>query len=495
MKTYIIKAALCSTVALTALTSCEFDQYPDTSIPTEKAWSTVLDATQFNNGLKSAARSICGGSYTAISELQSDLFNETTANWEGCSFGNIQDWTFTSGSSVCDNYWAGCYTVISNANNIINNIDKITPEEGNEEQAALLKYYKGSAYFVRALAYDKLARRYCKAYDKATAEETLGLPLVETVDVNEKPSRSSLKATYDFIKSDIAKAKELMGEDDIHNTDNGVPSYNAADALDARVSLNCQDYDNAIACAERTIAKYPLCTTDTELEEMWKNDQGTEIIFQPTQTKEERTNSYQYYILYSTKYRMQSPNNVPTQGLIDLYEDEDMRLYTYFAANGAVAGDIVDENVVTFKKFPGNPDLVKNRPESEFYNMTKELRVGEMYLIAAEASYMKDGSGLSYLNALRTKRGASALDVSGNMLLGQIKNEWAREMCGEGFRLDCLKRWGDGCKRMKAQNCVEGYLQSQPNYQDLNIPASNQKFVWEIPTNDLQANPNLKRNW
>ena len=155
---------------------------------------------------------------------------------------------------------------------------------------------------------------------------------------------------------------------------------------------------------------------------------------------------------------MQSPNNVPTQGLIDLYEDEDMRLYTYFAANGAVAGDIVDENVVTFKKFPGNPDLVKSRPESEFYNMTKELRVGEMYLIAAEASYMKDGSGLSYLNALRTKRGASALDVSGNMLLGQIKNEWAREMCGEGFRLDCLKRWGDGCKRMKAQNCVEGYL-------------------------------------
>ena len=261
------------------------------------------------------------------------------------------------------------------------------------------------------------------------------------------------------------------------------------------MSLNCQDYDNAIACAERTIAKYPLCTTETELEEMWTNDQGTEIIFQPTQTKEERTNSYQYYILYSTKYGMQSPNNVPTQGLIDLYEDEDMRLYTYFAADGAVAGDIVDKNVVTLKKFPGNPDLVKSRPESEYFNMTKELRVGEMYLIAAEASYMKDGSGLSYLNALRTKRGASALDVSGNMLLDQIKNEWAREMCGEGFRLDCLKRWGDGCKRMKAQNCVEGYLQSQPNYQDLNVPASNQKFVWEIPTNDLQANPNLKRNW
>lgn len=493
MKTNILKVALGSMLVLTGLSSCEFDQYPDTSIPSEKAWAKVSDAEQFNNGLSSAVRSICGGAYAEISELQSDLFNETTANWGGGSYGNVQNWNFTSASFSGDAVWSGCYTVISNANNIINNIDKVACD--NASDSANVAYYKGCAYFARALAYDKLARRYCKAYDSATADQQLGLPLVSVVDVNAKPSRASLKETYEFIKSDVAQAKALMPADGSRITENYDISYDAADALDARVSLNCQDYDHAIECAQRVVAKYPLVDKD-DLENMWANDEGSEIIYQPIQTINERTNSYGCYIMYDSNKGMLSPDNVPTQGLIDLYEDDDARLYAYFnGEDGAVAGEIVAENVITFKKYPGNPSLVKSNPYSEYYNMTKELRSGEMYLIAAEASYMKDGSGLDFLNTLRTARGASALNVEGTALFSQIKDEWAREMCGEGFRLDCLKRWGMGCKRLKAQTVTDGYLQSQTRYQDLDVPATDKHFVWEIPVNDTQANPNLKHNW
>ena len=193
-----------------------------------------------------------------------------------------------------------------------------------------------------------------------------------------------------------------MGENDVHNADNSLISYNTADALDARISLNCQDYDNAIACAQRTISKYALCSTAEDFANMWKNDEGSEIIFQPIQTKDERTNTYDAYISFSTANNGYSPDFIPTQGLIDLYEANDMRQYTYFAATGAVTNDLADENVVIFNKYPGNPALVKTSAQTEFYNMTKELRVGEMYLIAAEASYMKDGSGLSFLNDLRS---------------------------------------------------------------------------------------------
>ena len=45
------------------------------------------------------------------------------------------------------------------------NIDKISVKEGSQDEADR-NYYKGAAYFARALAYDKLARRFCKAYDK-----------------------------------------------------------------------------------------------------------------------------------------------------------------------------------------------------------------------------------------------------------------------------------------------------------------------------------------
>lgn len=493
MKTNILKVALCSLLALVGFSSCEFDQYPDTSIPSEKAWAKVKDAEQFNNGLLSAVRSICGGYVAMIPELQSDLFNETTANWEGGSYSEVQNWNFTSASFAGDAVWSGCYTVISNANNIINNIHQVELEDASD--SVTVNYYKGCAYFARALAYDKLARRYCKAYDTAKAEELLGLPLVTVVDVNAKPTRATLKETYDFIKEDLAQAKKLIGEDNTFILDNSQVTYDAVDALDARVSLNCQDYEHAVECAKRVIANHPLVDKD-DLENMWTNDEGSEIVFQPIQTINERTNSYGCYIMYDSNKEMYSPNNVPTQGLIDLYEDDDARLYAYFnGEDGAVAGEVVASDAVTFKKFPGNPSLVKSNPYSEFYNMTKELRTGEMYLIAAEASYMKDGSGLDMLNELRTARGASSLNVDGTALFSQIKNEWAREMCGEGFRLDCLKRWGMGCKRLKAQTLTDGYLQSQPNYQNLDVPATDKHFVWEIPVNDTQANGNLQHNW
>ena len=163
MNKYIVKAMLFGAVALGGLTSCELDQYPETSLPTDQTWQKLSDAANYNIGLKSAVRSICGGIYAEKPDLQSDLFNMTTAN-STSSIYQLQDWSFESASGMGDGLWAKCYGVISNANNIINNIDKISVEEGSQDEADR-NYYKGAAYFARALAYDKLARRFCKAYD------------------------------------------------------------------------------------------------------------------------------------------------------------------------------------------------------------------------------------------------------------------------------------------------------------------------------------------
>ena len=107
---------------------------------------------------------------------------------------------------------------------------------------------------------------------------------------------------------------------------------------------------------------------------------------------------------------------------------------------------------------------------------------------------------MAYLNALRTKRGASELTRSGDLLFKEIKNEWAREFCGEGFRLDCLKRWGDAIVRTNPQNMNGDVLRNEdPSITtELNITpedARYKKIVWEIPSSDLQSNKNLKPNW
>ena len=498
MNKYIIKAALCSMLAVPVLSSCEFDQYPEGSLPTEKSWETVNDATNYNNGLLAALRSVASStSCTIVPEVQADLFNATTYNGNP-PYPTMHSWLFTSSSG--DGIWSGGYSLISNANNVINNIDKIQVADGSEDQA-LLQTYKGVAYFARAYAYTQIASYYCKNYDPATASTTLGLPIVTDVDVSNKPSRSSLADTYQFIKDDIAKAKECFTNHD--ETDYTAPNYNVTRALEARVSLFTQDYDNAITCAKELIDKYPLITNSSDFANMWTNDDGSEIIYEPQQTADERIDTYgdlihQVQVGDEVKY---TASYIPSQTLIDLYGKGDYRADTYFAQVGVYTGQQEDANGYVLSKFPGNPALKKGTGISEFYNMTKAFRVAEMYLIAAEAQYRKDGTGASYLNTLRTARGASKLtntsgaDLTGDALFSEIKNEWAREMCGEGMRLLCLKRWNEGFTRMTPQSLTEGVIYLLNNVTTLKVNADNMRWVWEIPSNDLVTNTNLERNW
>ena len=86
--------------------------------------------------------------------------------------------------------------------------------------------------------------------------------------------------------------------------------------------------------------------------------------------------------------------------------------------------------------------------------------------------------------------------------MNYIRRLWAREMVGEGFRLDCLKRWGDGIKRMAPQKSLVGanvLRNADPTLStELNVAAEDARYfkmVWEIPSNDLQTNKNLVGNW
>lgn len=95
---------------------------------------------------------------------------------------------------------------------------------------------------------------------------------------------------------------------------------------------------------------------------------------------------------------------------------------------------------------------------------------------------------------MRTQRGASSLNnKSGDELFKSIKEEWIREYIGEGMRLNDLKRWHDGFQRHDPQDL--NILSIGTGMESLNINSENQKFVWEIPANDQNANSNLSPNW
>jgi len=237
-----------------------------------------------------------------------------------------------------------------------------------------------------------------------------------------------------------------------------------------------------------------LSTTKDNLSKVFLNDEGSEIIYKVFLSIDERTNELPYYLYWNTSINSYSPDFVPSQWVIDLYEDNDIRKDTYFLRTKVVCGDKSADNIYMLNKYPGNPDL--KTTTYEYYNMPKLFRSAEFYLIAAEASY-KEGNepaALGYLNDLRTQRGASSLNnKSGDELFKSIKEEWIREYIGEGMRLNDLKRWHDGFQRHDPQDL--NILSIGTGMESLNISSENQKFVWEIPANDQNANSNLSPNW
>ena len=120
-----------------------------------------------------------------------------------------------------------------------------------------------------------------------------------------------------------------------------------------------------------------------------------------------------------------------------------------------------------------------------------------MYLIAAEAAANKSGQesvASYYLNELRSKRIANWVnqDYSGVELMKQIREERVRELFGEGHRMNDLKRWHMGFTRSAGQD--PDLVQPGENYASCSREADDPFFLWPIPTDEVQANPQIEQN-
>lgn len=541
MNKYLIKSALCALLAVPVMTSCELDQMPEDALGFEQSWSTFERAKKQYVGLQARLRSVSGGACAYVSEIQADLFS---AAKNAVSLNQVYSWKFTTEQFDGDIVWGNNFFMVKQANDFLNHMPQYClkePKTAKEfQQSALANRYLSAAHFSIAYAYTNMMVRYCKDYEPATAANELGLPLV-TPDMTEhsKPSRASLEATVGFIREHLHKADSLMGvaadleaqalenaqsPDDAKFTVNmngsttevGLDTYRA---LECRLDLYTHKYEEAIQIADELTPNYQLASDAKQLQELWLYDTSSEIIFQPLQTPDERVITYSpIWVSYDIREDKETkkayihganPYYIPTQGLINLFESSDLRASMYFTNPfmgeqqlAMTYGDLTAAGV-QFWKLHSNPNLYKD-PEKEGpwgspYVMAKAFRSAELYLIAAESSLKKasrdEDAARGYLNELRAARGASEIqaDCTGDELDQMMEDEWAREFAGEGFRLDCLKRWHKGFTRMKAQSFPVNIL--RPDALNLKVEANDKRFVWEIPSQDLQANSNLVPNW
>ncbi len=403
------------------------------------------------------------------------------------------DDSFNADDYTLRDTWSAYYSGINNANVAIDGYQKITP--ANAAQTDSLAKFLGTAQVARAHYYQQLMLRFANAYNPSSAATDLGVPLVLVYDPNAQPSRATAKAVYEQIIKDLTDAKANLAKVAGARGTSRV-TRDVATALEARAKLYMRDWAGAYAAATSLInaGTYPLYNTAAGVKSMWHVDAKQEDIMQFHGTVANAFNTVSPLYTYNAGAQVFTPDFLPTQSAIDLFDDADTRKAVYFEAKKMLFQGVTYNNTLKIvNKFPGNPALFSGAV-TNYQHFVKFVRIGEQYLIAAEAAYMNGGDEVNarkYLNDLRVARGLTATNATGAALLAEIKAERNRELMFEGFRLWDIKRWGEGIKRGTPQDISALMKDPVANFYALDRPASHPKITWGIPTNDMLINPNL----
>lgn len=511
----IFRNILVGGMAATMLLSCDLNLVPTTEIVYEEGKPLFLkesDITAFQNGVLTSYRAVQYGVYTQSTEVMCDGFNATIGF--GNNYGSVHraDYSFTAGDTYVESMWGNHYIAIKNYNIAIANAALVEDDATFKPQADILR---GIALFCRASSYLTLARHFGNAYDPTTASTDLCVPLVLVYDQLEKPERATVQAVYDQIIEDLDEAEALLAaahEAGLTVTIAGVrqslagsvrsmiPTVDAVKALKARYYLDVQDYDNAISCAEDVLASeagYALASSGDAMVQEYVNDAGTEPIIQLYATPTEGAVGNTIFTLVNTGETVEkyfSSYYIPTAKLINAYNPTDLRFTNWFTNSLypiSASGNFY-EGTYVFVKYLDNPALHSGEVETGAH-AAKPLLISEMYLIAAEAYAMDGNKGAAetVLNALRAARLAGA--VTGD-IMEEVKLEWFRETVGEGHRLTCIKRWGEGIAARTPQTTAKEFVQTGPGYTERTFSADAHVFNWPVPAYEIKINQNLEQN-
>ena len=458
MKRITIKNMIVTTVLFLSLASCEksfLELKPPTSLTPEFALATEADLQVALRGayagLKSTA--LYGRSLMVLGDMMADNTYQSALNTNRYTNFNLYNYLVTDGDVA--GLWNASYSVILRANNIIN-----SPIADN----ANIQQIKGEAYAIRALAYFNLVRYFASPYTLDPSK--LGVPIITTYQADLKPERAKIADVYTLINKDLTQAFTLMTK----FTNSSQFSKYSAKALQAKVYLAMGDKTNAKTAALDVITNSGFTAISSAAHTgYWagvaprtdKVETLLEISFDAVANN--AFDALPYIYLQSGNYG----DMLCSSELYDLFETADIRKSLY--ATGT-RGGLASVFVNKYSSFTGD------------HSDTKVIRMSEMYLIAAEASYPSNtADALKYVNEVTSRRGATAIASSGSALLEDIITERRKELAFEGERYLDMQRLQRNIARSKNYPAAA-----------LSIDFTNYRRIMPIPQGELDANPSIK---
>jgi hypothetical protein len=395
-------------------------------------------------------------------ELPADNYYVLTTDWQQQSSSNPQEalsYNWDAAIFYPSFSWTSTYiSPVYYSNIILDFLPKIK-EENNDKRNSI----KGSALFIRAFAFERLAQLYCKPYSSSASTDP-GIVLKLSSDIEESIMRSTVQGTYNQIINDLTTAAELLPVTTVFPTR---PNKAAAYGELARVYLSMRDYVNAGKYANLSL------------------QQNNSLLDFNTLTASSTTPVPLFNTEVSFQACAQTAGIIYSYGKIDslLYQSysvNDLRKTVFFQANtGANAGTYF------FKGSYYGPLI----PFSEFNGITSS----EMYLIRAE-SYARAGdafNAMADLNTLLMKRwrigtfvtltATDATDAKNKILI-----ERRKELVFHGLRWSDLRRFN-----LEGANITLKRILNATNYL---LPPNDNRWVMLIPQevinrSGLQQNP------
>lgn len=471
-------------------------------------------------------------------------------------YGNF-NWTnensYVQGEATPDNQtasslnrWGDLYSSVRNCNVFLKNVSQLD----TVSNAQAIRTMRGEVYFLRALAYFELLKRFG------------GVPLITKVyDVNDtgfNEKRASWTETKDFILADLEQAGKLLPAAYSADLDKGRATTGAVLALKSRLLLYAASpyfntsgdkklWQQAREAAKAVIdfkgvpyALYGSAANGT-YNKTFLDFFNSEVIFARVYSGLARADRYNTVSrdLSPNGYEGYSAYNV-IQQMVDAFEmadgtafswanpvhaknpyaNRDPRFYATVLANNQLFKGRTTQFFEGGDDSPQSPYSPWNASKTRYVirKMVDEsvdwqkqdyaasqwvgFRLSEIYLnyMEACAALGEDGEALTYLNKLRSqKAGMPPVNASGAALMDKIRQERRIELCFEGHRYFDIRRWG--MAEIGSKDALGVIITKQADGTFTYQSATVQKRTWlpalyfyPIPRTELQRNPALTQN-
>lgn len=446
-------------ISLITLSSCKkfLDIQPESEISKEELFSTEEGFKEALNGayVGLSSASLYGGNLTFSNlDIMAQNYQFADANLIRIA---AFDYTLPSYVDKINVIWTDAYKQIGNLNQILEVID----QRKSVFRAQNYEIVKGEALALRAYVHFDLLRMFGTSYKNNPSFKAM--PYVSTVDTKATPFGTVAEIT-DKIIGDLQEAKTLLkGKDPILPASYvvGYPSDEEATELDnpslflqnrrhrinyyavvgelARVYLYKDDKVNSLASAKEVIEslKFPwTAQEDFFAADVTKRDRifYNEILFGwfIPQSRDQLIGlfSRDNPDYSATADQINSIYNLGTVGA------DDWRYKQWFRL---VRSSNNSDRFYLQKYLDNSTPLTNLHPL-----VAPALRLSEMYLIAAEASFDTNPSAaVNYFNTLRVRRGIGnnvSATVSKTDFINLLEGEYRKEFYGESQNFFMHKR-------------------------------------------------------